>query len=153
MAERLSEMLAGRTWFRVIVTGSRTWDDRDAIWEALDELLREHRMVQVVHGSNGRGADAYASEWVTRTLRSGHQGVVQEELHPADWEQFGSRAGFIRNAEMVSTGAQLVLAFIDQCRKAGCPRGPAPHGSHGAEHCATLAEKAGIPARRISADG
>ena len=151
----LGDVLAGRTWFRVLVTGSRTWTDQAAIFAALDGVLREHQMVTVVHGACREGADAIAREWV---INSGHwewvnasshsrPGMVQAEPHPADWKTHGKAAGFIRNAEMVAAGADRCLAFILPCADPRCHR-TQPHGSHGATHCADHADRAGIEVHR-----
>jgi YspA, cpYpsA-related SLOG family len=137
--------------FRVLVTGSRTWQDGTAVFGALDDLLREHRIVRVIHGACPEGADKIAQQWVIRTFRSSLLGFAEAEPHPARWHEFGKAAGFRRNAEMVKAGADLCLAFIDECRDPKCRRRPIErHGSHGASHCADLAEKAGIPVRRIT---
>jgi hypothetical protein len=126
-----------RTAFRVLVTGSRTWDDKDFIWNVLDVLLTELRDVTIVHGACPKGADAIAQGWVRHKLVNGG-GQVRAERHPADWSTHGKAAGFRRNAEMVSLGADICLAFIRD-------------GSKGATHCAAAAERAGIPVRRFTA--
>lgn len=122
------------TTLRVLVTGSRTWTDYATIHNRLAGLRYGHNKgpMVVVHGACPRGADQIASEWV-QALR--HPDVT-EERHPADWSGLGKPAGYVRNAEMVALGADLVLAFIHD-------------GSRGATHCAGLAEKAGIQTLRF----
>lgn len=115
--------------FRILVTGSRKWTDRERIKDALLCAEKENTWkfpVVLVHGA-ARGADTLARD-VALEL-----GWKTEE-HPADWSR-GKRAGLARNAEMVSLGADRCLAFI-------------LNGSSGARHTADLAEKAGIPTTR-----
>lgn len=121
---------------RVLVTGSRTWHDRSAVVDALDEVLAEHGTLTVVHG-DAAGADRMARDWARCHSLDG-QDLVTENAMPADWQRNGKRAGFIRNGEMVNAGADICLAFIRD-------------GSPGASHCADLAEKCGIPVRRFTA--
>ena len=78
------------------------------------------------------GADTMAGQW------AGVQ-FLQEEVHPADWDKYGKRAGFVRNAEMVALGADICVAFIK-------------NNSKGATMCADLAEKSGILALRVYRD-
>jgi hypothetical protein len=116
---------------RVLVTGSRDWRDVHAVRRQLGNLIgRSPDGLVVVHGACPNGADAIATEWVTDSQP--HYGpLVTEEAHPADWNQHGKRAGFIRNTEMVEAGADVCLAFI---------RGR----SRGATHTARIALDAGI---------
>lgn len=113
---------------RILVTGSRNWTDRDAIWAAIRAAgLRAEVHPQettVVHGA-APGADTLAAD-VAREFG------CDVEAHPADWETHGKAAGPIRNAAMVALGADVCLAFL--------------HGSsRGTRNCMALAEKAGIP--------
>lgn len=114
---------------RILITGSRTWESYSRIEEALDHWV-ERYVLTVIHGACPRGADAYAALWCRRNS-------VAEEAHPADWQAFGKRAGFIRNAEMVNSGIDLCLAFI-------------ANNSKGASHTAALAEKHGITTVRYT---
>lgn len=54
------------------------------------------------------------------------------EIFPANWETYGRRAGYVRNAEMVRTYPDRCVAFIHA-------------GSPGASMTAELAVKYGIP--------
>jgi len=117
---------------RILVTGSRDWDDISAIFDTLNHLMKKWGTNLVVVHGGAKGADTIAGQW------AGVQ-FVQEEVHPADWEKYGKRAGFIRNAEMVNLGADICVAFIK-------------NNSRGATMCADLAEKAGIPTFRVTRD-
>jgi SLOG family YspA-like protein len=123
---------ADRQW-RILVTGSRTWSDILRMTDELRDEVLAARMCGlrpvIVHGACPRGADMIAARWAR-----GYD--VTQEPHPADWGSYGKSAGFRRNAEMVTLGADLCLAFIKD-------------NSRGATHCADLAEKAGIPVRRV----
>lgn len=127
--------------YRVLITGSRTWDDvptlRGALNDVLTGLPNLATPVVVVHGDCPHGADRQASVWV-RDAQRGPLFVVTEEKHPANWQLNGKRAGFIRNQLMVNLGADLCLAFIKD-------------SSRGASHTARLAEQAGIETRRFTA--
>jgi hypothetical protein len=118
---------------RILITGSRSWDDRTALWAALDEVALEHRVV-VVHGA-ASGADKLAVEWVDNV-------GAEDEPHPPDYTAHGAIAPLVRNTEMVAAGADLCLTFIQECP---CPRRKKPHGTHGSVDCATKAARAGIP--------
>lgn len=130
--------------YRVLVTGSRTWTDHEAVLFELAGLSLLHGGIIVVHGAARDGADRFA-----------HLAAVAigapEERHPADWKQHNRRPGYIRNEAMVATRPQLVLAFIATCELDRCA-GRKPHGTHGSTHCADLAEKAGLEVRRLTHD-
>lgn len=136
--------------YRVLVTGSRDWPWPQQVADALDEVLNEVPLEDtliVMHGAATQGADFDAHAWSLRHAKSGR---VIEDPRRADWIRHKQAAGMIRNEQMVSAGPDVVLAFIAECANPTCD-GPRPHGSHGASHCAGLAEKAGIPVRRWTA--
>ena len=138
---------------RILVTGSRDWDDRDFLIHRLMEQdpCAEHGecgfecpRITIIHGDCPTGADSLADEFAR--LRG-----VAVERHPAEWGKHTvdcpewhlpmpvcKSAGFRRNAEMVALGADVCLAFIK-------------NGSKGATMTADLAEKAGIPVKRFLA--
>jgi len=118
---------------RILITGSRDWTDSEVIHDALHSYMAsvDFAPAVLVSGSCPTGADRLAEKIWT------FFGVGEIERHPADWNTYGKRAGFLRNAEMVNLGADVCLAFIKD-------------GSRGASHTAALAEKAGIPTRRFT---
>jgi hypothetical protein len=108
---------------RILVTGSRTWADSAVIRRHLARARELYPGAVLIHG-NAPGADRIAAGiW-----RSWHLPV---EAHPADWTRHGRAAGYHRNHAMVTTGADLCLAFIR-------------NNSPGATMCAHLAQHAGI---------
>jgi hypothetical protein len=139
--------------YRILVTGSRDWDDERLIFVIMDQVmapLGRDRPLTLVHGACPKGADRLAGLWAASARRLGWP--VTPEPHPADWRPdgvFDKSAGFKRNAAMVSLGADLCLAFIMPCSDERC-RIAVEHGSHGATHCADLAEKSGIETRRFT---
>lgn len=120
---------------KILVTGSRDWDDAQRIeleiFRALYEMKTPHHEAVLIHGACPTGADALADEY-------GRATGMHVIRRPADWDRHGKRAGFLRNAELVALGPDVCLAFIRR-------------GSKGATMTANLAEKAGIETRRFLA--
>lgn len=121
---------------RILITGSRNWNDAAAMQAALAKILVEFlenpvgtRMPTLVHG-DCEGADLMAAAWWT-ALR------MPTESHPANWKELGRAAGPIRNQKMVDLGADLCLAF------------PMPK-SRGTWDCVRRAREAGIPVEIIT---
>lgn len=130
---------------RVIVTGSRHWTDRGAVYDALNNVYKERGPFVLVHGDCATGADAMAHDWYGVAA---HLVRVEEQRFPASWEARGAKAGPERNKRMVKAGAQLLLAFLESCTKANCDK-PRPHDSHGTAGCVQLARDAGIEVKEI----
>jgi hypothetical protein len=108
---------------RLLVTGSRTWHNAAMLEAELAEWFDPDTVL--VHGACPQGADMIADQaW--------HEWGGKIERHPAQWDVYGKRAGFLRNEEMVRQGADACLAFIRDASK-------------GATHTANLAIGAGIP--------
>lgn len=134
---------------RILVTGSREWDDEVVLHEILDDMLmRFGERIVIVHGAcypkadeatGGRpkvSADYLAHLWCVACS-------VPEEPHPADWYPNGKLdkgAGPARNQVMVDLGAKVCLAFPTA-------------KSRGTWDCIKRANRAGIPVRIVPARG
>lgn len=112
---------------RLLITGSRNWEDREIIRNA----LLEHGPGTVIEGE-APGADRISREEAKKL-------GWPVEKHPAKWSSYGRGAGVVRNQEMVDAGADVCLAF------------PLP-GSKGTPDCMRRAEAAGIPVHNYGPD-
>lgn len=121
--------------YRVLVTGSREWDDRDQLERVLNTVLSRNCPLVIIHGKNPRGADAMAADWVN-VVREGFE--VTAEPYPADWARLHKAAGNARNQVMVDAGADVCYAFYKN-----------DAGNRGTADCVARAEAAGIPVRRF----
>lgn len=118
---------------RILVTGSREFTDASIIHAALDEVVADGEPIILLCGG-ARGADSIAEQW-----GSDHPDLVTVELHPAQWERHGKKAaGMIRNAVMIKTGPELVLAFLSSTAQ-----------NVGTRACMQLAVRASIPIREF----
>jgi hypothetical protein len=98
--------------FRLLITGSRSWVDTQAIRDEFDIVqAHEGSNVVLVSGNCPRGADKQCEDIA---LEYGWS----VELHPLAWKgqdglgEYNPRAGFERNKLMVDLGADFVLAFV-----------------------------------------
>lgn len=109
---------------RVLVCGSRGWQDPEPIRQLMEALAKLDE-VTLVHG-DAKGADRLAA------CMAPNYGV-RVEAHPAAWKRDFKAAGPIRNQEMLDSGVDVVFAF----RSAG--------RSHGTDDMIRRAEQAGVP--------
>lgn len=122
---------------RILVCGGRDFNDKRAVYNALDRLCEERGWqtpkdeygnwlpanVTIIHGG-ATGADALADDWAIVNW-------VPQMSFPADWRKHGNSAGPIRNQQMIDEGQPtLVVAFP---------------GGRGTEDMKRRAKKAGIP--------
>lgn len=89
---------------RVLVTGSRDWDDEPEVHRQLDRLAAEHPDIEVIEGG-ARGADTHARNWARKNKR-------KVTTYQADWKTHGRSAGPKRNQRMLDEGTpDRVIAF------------------------------------------
>jgi hypothetical protein len=86
---------------RVLICGDRNWTDLESIRCHVNALPEG----TVVIEGDCRGADRMAG------IAARERGLTVE-VYPADWNQYGKRAGYLRNTQMLVEGKpDLVLAF------------------------------------------
>ena len=122
---------------RVLITGSRQWVDGQAIFNDLDAEYDASggprgEGLTVVHGG-AAGADHLAGKWVEYRREAGFLNI-HAEVHLANWDLHGRKAGVLRNLEMIGARVDICLAYIYD-------------NSRGATHCSTAAHQAGIETR------
>ena len=110
---------------KIIIAGSRNISDGFALSSVMREagyILKENIDEIVSGGARGvdRLGEVYAKE----------QGITIKRF-PADWEQYGKAAGYIRNAEMAEYADALVVLWDGQ--------------SKGTLHMINTAAKKGMP--------
>lgn len=118
---------------RVLICGSRTWNDGGPI----QAIVRQYAAVGpavIIHGA-APGADSQAD-------LHARQAGLEAMPFPADWAQYGKRAGFLRNTQMLSEGKpDVVWAFVDK---------PLAE-SRGTAMMVDIARKGGVPCYVVEA--
>lgn len=99
------ERQRGRQVARIIVAGSRDFEDADFAFPRISHMLsRVPDGLEIISGG-ARGADAIGEAWAQAN-------GVQCVRFPAEWNKYKKRAGFIRNAQMGWYSTHLI-AFWD----------------------------------------
>lgn len=110
--------------FRVIVAGSRHYQDFERVKKDLDYLLSRKAREETIEIVSGgcRGADALGERYARE---KGYSLAV----FPADWDKFGKIAGPIRNHHMalyadalvayLAPGSRGTSSMIEEARRAG----------------------------------
>lgn len=118
---------------KVLVCGSREFNNEEFLFEVLDNIHRETIVTDIIDGA-AKGADSLGFKWATLRRREDDR-FIRTWRFPADWKKFGKAAGSRRNQQMLDEGKpDLVVAF------------PLP-GSVGTWDMVNRAEKAGIEVR------
>jgi YspA, cpYpsA-related SLOG family len=122
--------------FRLLYTGSRLITARARVYADLDDILSRHPRLLLRYGACREGGDALAVAWARDRQRQGAD--IFTDPRPAPWPLLGRIAGPMRNGYMVGLGTDGCLAHTRE-------------GSTGSAGCATFAEWAGVPVRRVRA--
>lgn len=106
---------------KVIIAGSRTFDNYKMLRTLCDIVLSRKDQVEVV-GGGAKGADELGRRYAKER-------GYKFTLFPADWDKHGKKAGPIRNGEMAEYADGLILFWdgksrgsknmLEQARKKG----------------------------------
>lgn len=120
--------------FKVIIAGSRSFNNYGVLAKACDKILSAKRKTHqiIVFCGEAKGADSLGKIYAQKNGFS-------VASFPANWTKHGKAAGVIRNAEMQAAGADALIAFWD---------GKSP----GTENMIGIMRKAGKPVQVISVD-
>lgn len=114
--------------FRVIIAGSRDFDNYDLLKSKMDNLLRYKNDGICVVCGEARGADTLGRRYAEErgyTILS----------FPANWYEYGKKAGYLRNIEMAENADALVAFWNGESR--------------GTKHMIDTANKYGLQIRII----
>lgn len=90
-------------YFRVIIAGSRNFNDYILLCNVCDFMLQNKADVLIISGT-AKGADKLGEKYA-------FERGFKLQLFPADWS-LGKAAGYIRNEQMVQN-ADALIAFWD----------------------------------------
>ena len=117
--------------YRVIIAGSRTFQDYELLKKECDDFLKNkcqtHEII-IVSGA-AQGADRLGERYARE------RGYTIDS-HPADWNTHGKAAGPIRNAQMANSADALIAFWNGK--------------SHGTKSMINIAKTKGLYVRVIS---
>ena len=92
---------------KVIIAGGRDFTNTQYAADVLVNLVEEDKLPDTftVISGNARGADK-VGEYLAKLYE------LPLEIYPADWNQYGKQAGYIRNTQMADI-ADALVAFWD----------------------------------------
>lgn len=118
--------------FRVIIAGTREFDNYSLLRKKIDNILSEKKKnpyikIEVVSGT-AKGADRLGEKWA-------RENDIYVKQFPANWNKYGSSAGYRRNVDMVEYSDALIAFWNGR--------------SKGTKHTIELATKKNILCRVI----
>lgn len=100
-----------RGTFRVIVAGSRCFNDYAILQMVCDNLLAKKKQTHniVIISGKSKGADTLGERYARE------RGYTVERF-PANWQQYGNGAGPIRNRQMADNADALIVFWDGQSK-------------------------------------
>ena len=112
---------------KVIIAGGRDFKDYNRLKEVCDKILINQNNIEIVSGTAG-GADTLGERYA-------QDKGYEVKKFPAKWDEYGKKAGYLRNQEM-GEYADGLIAFWDGKSK-------------GTKHMIDIANKKGLKVRVI----
>lgn len=116
--------------FKVIIAGGRDFTNYQLLKEKVDKIISEKRKTHniIIVSGTARGADSLGEMYA-------QQNSFLVMPFPAQWDEYGKKAGYIRNVEMAEY-ADALIAFWDGKSK-------------GTKHMIDIATERNLPTRVI----
>lgn len=89
---------------KVIIAGSRGFNDYKVLCLICDHMLQNQKVVEIVSGT------AYGADKLGEQYAKEHGFAIKQ--FPADWNKYGKSGGYKRNEEMAKY-ADALIAFWD----------------------------------------
>ncbi len=84
---------------KVVVSGSRDWEDEQRVRDELDFYINKEKDEILV--GDQRGVDRMTKNWA-------YENGIKYHTYEAEWNKYGKKAGPIRNQRMVNDGDKLI---------------------------------------------
>lgn len=101
--------------FKVIIAGSREFDNYDMLKEKCDKILsrkvNEGEEIVIVSGT-ARGADTLGEKYA-------EERGYKIERYPANWDKYGKRAGYLRNKKMAEVSNACIVFLNPKAENKG----------------------------------
>ena len=101
--------------FKVIIAGSREFDNYDMLKEKCDKILSrkvdEGEEIVIVSGT-ARGADTLGEKYA-------EERGYKIERYPANWDKYGKRAGYLRNKKMAEVSNACIVFLSSKAENKG----------------------------------
>ena len=112
---------------RVIIAGSRDFDDYELLSSVVKEKLRDYENIEIISGGCA-GADSLGEKFAK-------ENGLDLKVFQAEWKKYGRAAGPIRNKAMAEYASQ-----VDDCMLIAFPVG----SSRGTRNMISLAKDYGL---------
>lgn len=101
--------------FKVIIAGSREFDNYDMLKEKCDKILsrkvNEGEEIVIVSGT-ARGADTLGEKYA-------EERGYKIERYPANWDKYGKKAGYLRNKKMAEVSNACIVFLSSKAENKG----------------------------------